>query len=396
MKCSITELEIESLYRRIKDEDIDLRPNFQRGEVWSDKKKKKLIDTIIRGWQIPPIHLVETNSFVDEVLDGQQRLVAIRDFMDDKFAIDGNIEPIDDSIISLNKIKYSKLDSSIQRKIKKYSIRLVRITDHKPEEAAELFFRLNQPSLLTSAEQRNAFFGTARDQVKELVDKFEKLGACKESIGFSNSRMAYDDIISKLCYTLEINTLSKKITSNDISSKFKSEDGFDEKIFLEVKTILEYFLQSIYEGSKEFNMKLSLNKATMYSWLLFIYRNKILLSQSQIGFLIYAFENIREYLKGKGDIYGYKMLSIYKKLQENHPYFQSMVLLFNQKSSMGSTDATSIVIRDFILEISKEIILDYNDNNISHMLDRMYKENQNLQYSIDYLINDLNWGEILE
>jgi hypothetical protein len=396
MKCSITELEIESLYRRIKDEDIDLRPNFQRGEVWSDKKKKKLIDTIIRGWQIPPIHLVETNSFVDEVLDGQQRLVAIRDFMDDKFAIDGNIEPVDEGIMILNKIKYSKLDSSIQRKIKKYSIRLVRITDHKAEEAAELFFRLNQPSLLTSAEQRNAFFGTARDQVKELVDNFEKLGACKERIGFSNSRMAYDDIISKLCYTLELNTLSKKITSNDISNKFKSNSGFNKKIFVEVKTILEYFLESICDGSKEFNMKLSLNKATMYSWLLFIHRNKTSLNQSQIGFLIYAFENIREYLKGKEDIYGYKMLKLYKNLQDNHPYFQSMVLLFNQKSSMGSTDATSIVMRDFILEVSKEIILDYNDNSISHMLDSMYKENQNLQYTIDFLIRDLDWGEILE
>lgn len=107
-------------------------------------------------------------------------------------------------------------------------------------------------------------------------------------------------------------------------------------------------------------------------------------------------KNIREYLKGKGDIYGYKMLNIYKKLQDNHPYFQSMILLFNQKSSMGSTDATSIVIRDFILEISKEIILDYDKNSISHMLDSMYEDNQNLQYSIDYLINELNWGEILE
>ena len=33
MKCSISELEIESLYRRIKEKDIDLQPDFQRGEV---------------------------------------------------------------------------------------------------------------------------------------------------------------------------------------------------------------------------------------------------------------------------------------------------------------------------------------------------------------------------
>ena len=112
---------------------------FKEGRFRTDKKKKKLIDTILRGWQIPPIHVVENNKYVDEVLDGQQRLATIRDFMDDIFTIDGNIKPLDNEIIGLNKKKFSQLDDAIKRKIRKYSIRVVRITEHKPEEAAELF-----------------------------------------------------------------------------------------------------------------------------------------------------------------------------------------------------------------------------------------------------------------
>lgn len=389
MKCSISELEIESLYRRIKEKDIDLQPDFQRGEVWTDKKKKKLIDTILRGWQIPPIHVVENNKYVDEVLDGQQRLATIRDFMDDIFTIDGNIKPLDNEIIGLNKKKFSQLDDAIKRKIRKYSIRVVRITEHKPEEAAELFFRLNQPSLLTSAEQRNAFFGTAREEIKSLVNVFEEAGGNKELIGFSNSRMAYDDIISKLCFTLEQNTLTKKITSNNITEKFVSTEGFGEKIYLEVKNVIIYFLESLYTVKAEIPIKLNLNKATLYSWLLFTYRNKLTLNHNELGTLIYKFENVRQEFKGK--TLSHRLQLENKIIQIKYPYFQSMILLFNQKASMGSTDVTSIIFRDIILEISKEIILE-KDNKLSNMLATDYSITQNLQQSIEYLIRDLNWG----
>lgn len=389
MKCSISELEIESLYRRIKEKDIDLQPDFQRGEVWTDKKKKKLIDTILRGWQIPPIHVVENNKYVDEVLDGQQRLATIRDFMDDIFTIDGNIKPLDSEIIGLNKKKFSQLDDSIKRKIRKYSIRVVRITEHKPEEAAELFFRLNQPSLLTSAEQRNAFFGTAREEIKSLVNVFEEVGGNKELIGFSNSRMAYDDIISKLCFTLEQNTLTKKITSNNITEKFVSTEGFGEKIYSDVKNVIIYFLESLHMVKAEIPIKLNLNKATLYSWLLFTYRNKLTLNHNELGTLIYKFENVRQEFKGK--TLSHRLQLENKIIQFKYPYFQSMILLFNQKASMGSTDVTSIIFRDIILEISKEIILE-KDNKLSNMLATDYRITQNLQQSIEYLIRDLNWG----
>ena len=85
--------------------------------------------------------------------------------------------------------KFSQLDAYWQRKINAYAINIIRLTEYKPEEPAELFFRLNQPTSLTSAEQRNAFIGEPRDQVKELSKNFEAMGADKESIGFSNSRV---------------------------------------------------------------------------------------------------------------------------------------------------------------------------------------------------------------
>lgn len=46
MKCESTDLEIETIVNRIKNEDMDLQPDFQRGEIWTLQKKQKLIDSI--------------------------------------------------------------------------------------------------------------------------------------------------------------------------------------------------------------------------------------------------------------------------------------------------------------------------------------------------------------
>ncbi|MFP5849763.1 DUF262 domain-containing protein, partial [Salmonella sp. 741265066_PST] len=58
MKVRSTDLDLSTIYNRIKNEQIDLQPDFQRGEVWTSSKKKLLIDTILREWQVPPIHVI--------------------------------------------------------------------------------------------------------------------------------------------------------------------------------------------------------------------------------------------------------------------------------------------------------------------------------------------------
>ena len=245
MRCDTTTLEIETIVNRIESNDINLQPDFQRGEVWSLNKKKKLIDSILRGWKIPPIHLVQANEAIDEVLDGQQRLVAIKDFIKDKFTIDGNIRPIDNKIKELDGYRYSQLPQQIQRLYKKYSLTIIRLTEYNPEEPAELFYRLNQPVSLTAAEQRNAYVGTTRDQIKDLVTHFIKLGANKETLGFSNSRLAYDEIISKFCFAVEIKTLRKKIAANDISDKYRSNVPFNNETMIISEQVLNKFMATI-------------------------------------------------------------------------------------------------------------------------------------------------------
>lgn len=260
MKLSPWEPDLRTIVDRIDGDDIDLQPDFQRQEVWSTSKKKRLIDTILRGWSIPPIHLVVTSESRMEVLDGQQRLATIRDFLHNVFAIDGHITPADPRIIPLHGTFYKSLEPAVRRRIDQYSLRCFRITDYLPEEPSELFYRLNQPTMLTAGEQRNALYGPAREQLKSLVRDFENCGNEKKTIGFSNARLAYDDIIARLMFFLENGSFAIKGTETLISDRFRDRNGFPGDVIDRAKRSIQLF-----STARGLSGSLRFNKATLLS-----------------------------------------------------------------------------------------------------------------------------------
>lgn len=388
MKCQTTELEIETLVNRIKSGDMDLQPDFQRGEIWPPQKKKKLIDSILRGWRIPPIHVVRSSKVIDEVLDGQQRLAAIRDFYDNVIAIDGKIEPFDSTISELDGMCYRDLSKEWQRRFRQYPINIVRLTEFNPEEPAELFYRLNQPSPLTSAEQRNAYIGVTRDQVKELTNIFVSLGASKELIGFSNSRLAYDEIISKFCYTVETSTLKKKITSTDISEQYRKGIPFSDQCINAVSATVEKFMECVQACQ---GFKFSLNKATLFSWLIFI-RQNLALDTDQLSRIIVNFEFCRGHIKGKYKKYETEYLDTYNYVRKKLQFFEIMLTTFNQRTSMGSTDALSIIYRDIIIHIFRDVLLDASTHELLDAI-MIFEKVENMNDMLEQLRNKYNWGE---
>ena len=76
---------IETLYVQI-GKQIDLDPDFQRRNVWSAKAKSRFIESLLLGVPIPQILLSarpgKKSSFL--VLDGKQRLISIKEFLDGK------------------------------------------------------------------------------------------------------------------------------------------------------------------------------------------------------------------------------------------------------------------------------------------------------------------------
>jgi len=75
----------ETIVSQLRKGNIDLNPSFQRREVWTAKRKSSLIESIILNFPIPQLVLAaqkdDPNTYI--VLDGKQRLLAIRQFCAD-------------------------------------------------------------------------------------------------------------------------------------------------------------------------------------------------------------------------------------------------------------------------------------------------------------------------
>ena len=80
MKMQSKTRAIDKIYKRRGQYEI---PDWQRQKVWSPAKKRDLIDTLLRGWKLPKFYFLKgsENSGTYEVVDGQQRLNAIFEFL---------------------------------------------------------------------------------------------------------------------------------------------------------------------------------------------------------------------------------------------------------------------------------------------------------------------------
>ena len=86
MKMTARRRALDKIYKRRDRYDI---PDWQREEVWSKGRKQKLIDSILRGWRLPKFYFLLTSDEPEEfeVVDGQQRLLAIWEFFDPRLFI---------------------------------------------------------------------------------------------------------------------------------------------------------------------------------------------------------------------------------------------------------------------------------------------------------------------
>ena len=290
MRLTPSDPDIQTLILRIQSNQIDLQPDFQRGEVWPTPKKQRLVDSILRDWHIPPIHvIVDPDTALQMVLDGQQRLAAIRDFVNGEYSVDGRIEPITPELQMQHGKRYSGLALDLKRRFDQFTIRVFKITDYSPAEPGELFYRLNQPTALTAAEQRNAFFGETRRQIKSLVQELEVSRLDETFWGFTNARMAYDDILSRTALFLEQNSLRKKVSAGTLADRFRSGVPFEAEAVKSISRVI-----ALLSEAKGRSSKAKLNKATAQSFLLFFavlekyLQNK--LTPELVGSFIESFE----------------------------------------------------------------------------------------------------------
>lgn len=80
------------------DGKLNLRPAYQRNSVYDDKKRKAVIQTILEKCPLGLMYWVDNGDGTYEVLDGQQRLLSICQFIAGEFEVASNKFPNEESL----------------------------------------------------------------------------------------------------------------------------------------------------------------------------------------------------------------------------------------------------------------------------------------------------------
>lgn len=144
-----------------KPDYMDLRPFYQRRPRWKPEKQSLLIESFIMNIPVPPVFLYERDYNRYEVMDGQQRLTALRDFYDNRFELTGlNVWT------ELNGRMYRTLPESIRSALDRRSIGSIVVLKESTSSEKDanflreiVFERLNTGATdLSAQEVRNALY----------------------------------------------------------------------------------------------------------------------------------------------------------------------------------------------------------------------------------------------
>lgn len=203
---------IKKLFDR---DQLDLNPWFQRGDVWSNDQRAKLVDSFLSRTPIPAVYLElykkEKGFEFYRVIDGKQRLTSLTDFIKNEFSISYEGQP-EDCVWKGKKWSGELLlqDTFEAREIPVIILDTNNCTDEERDAIEEYVFqRWNDQSSLTYAELRHSIKGVLNDMIENKVlpifmEKYPILAK-------DNKRMVVNEIIERILFRAYC---SEEITHN--------------------------------------------------------------------------------------------------------------------------------------------------------------------------------------
>jgi len=136
-KYQVRSRELIDIVNEIKNKRLIMSPYFQRNLVWRQLHKVDFIKTILLGYPFPQIFIargsidLESMSTTSCIVDGQQRMNSIHEYLKDFFKVDGKY--------------FSELNSREKEAFLKYQVPIIDLDiDNEDPEIIEIFKRLNR------------------------------------------------------------------------------------------------------------------------------------------------------------------------------------------------------------------------------------------------------------
>lgn len=194
-------LTVDSLLSRMRHDEINLSPDFQRRSgLWKSGEKSRLIESLLLKIPLPTFFFDATNENQWLVVDGLQRLTTLREFVIEQSLKLQGLE----FLTQLNGLTFDKLPRPHQRRIQETDLTVCLIQSGTPEDVKfNIFKRINTGGLpLSYQEIRHALYlGAAAKYLEELSECREFREATCNSIR-NDRRQAEELVLRALAFTL--------------------------------------------------------------------------------------------------------------------------------------------------------------------------------------------------
>lgn len=212
--------------------ELNMKPPFQRNPVWVTRQKSFLIDTILNKYPIPEIYMQETSDEMGNarytIIDGQQRIRSVLDFIDGKFSMDERDSP------DFHGTDFDGLSTEQKKVFFQYNFVVRILPDINDIELRAIFQRLNKNVVaLNKQELRQATYsGSFIKLMNAISDKevFSKIGLFTPN---DVRRMLDVEYISELTIAL-LNGLQNKKDKLENYYQLYEEDFSDENYIREL------------------------------------------------------------------------------------------------------------------------------------------------------------------
>lgn len=228
-----------------------LKPNYQRKYVWDNNKKSLLIESLILNIPIPPVFLYEVEFAKYEVMDGQQRLTTLLDFVTNKFALSG-LKIWEE----LNGLTFDELPEGSRKALERRYISatiLLKETTDSPEKEQKIkqfvFERLNTGGVqLKQQEIRNAIYSSKfNDLLFELSgnDKFRRM----MNLNDENTKRLEDCelILRFFTYQSAYHLTLSQSTRGMLDEYMKRAQTFSDELLDTLKTLFLVTIDNVYK-----------------------------------------------------------------------------------------------------------------------------------------------------
>lgn len=250
MKYRIEAWSIKQLTDLVATESINLRPSYQRNDIWTTAAKKRLLDTIHQGLPLPAFFLHETvEGSKYDMVDGQQRTRTIVGYLNGL----------------LKDEKGKKYSEDANSNIYDYLLAVIVIYDVPVGSGAirDYYYRVNKYGMKVNRPEqlRSKYLNTPLQNLVESIARSESWGELQLFTQAKIDRLADEDFIAELLTLQKFGISDKKLQVD----RFYADPSFSEneatalkaefnEVIDRIKTLNDHFplAQTRYKQRNDF------------------------------------------------------------------------------------------------------------------------------------------------